>query len=92
MWLCKTKYAENENLGYIDTDNFIVHVKTDDIYKGIAEDVETRTETSNIRLDRSLPKGKKSNWINERWIMSTNHERIWWIKKAKKPKAQKNVP
>ena len=25
----------------MDTDSFIVHVKTDDIYKGIAEDVET---------------------------------------------------
>ena len=26
----------------MDTDNFIVYIKTDDIYKDIAEDVETR--------------------------------------------------
>ena len=45
---------------------FIVYIKTDGIYKDIAEDVETRFDTSNYELDRSLPKGKKkSNWINE---------------------------
>ena len=27
---------------YMDTDSFFVHVKTDDIYKHIAEDVDTR--------------------------------------------------
>ena len=42
----------------MDTDNFIVHVKTDDIYKDIAEDVEPRFDTSNFELDRPLPKGK----------------------------------
>ena len=52
----------------MDTDSFIVHVKADDIYKNITEDVETRFNTSNFELDRPLPKGKKqkSNWINER--------------------------
>ena len=33
--------------------------KTVDIYKDIAEDVETRFVTSNYELDRSLLKGKK---------------------------------
>ena len=42
----------------MDTDNFIVNVKTDDIYKEIAEDVETRFDTSNYELDRPLPKEK----------------------------------
>ena len=42
----------------MDTDSFIVHVKTDDIYKGITKDVETRFDTSNFETDRSLPKGK----------------------------------
>ena len=41
------------------TDSFIVYIKTDDIYKDIAEDVETRFDTSNYELDRSLPKRKK---------------------------------
>ena len=60
----KPKYSENGF--YIDTDSFIVHVKTDDIYKDVAEDVETRFYTSNYELERSLPKEKKlkCNWIN----------------------------
>ena len=47
----------------MDTDSFIVHVKTNDIYKDIAEDVEKRFGTSNFKRDRTLPKGKneKSN-------------------------------
>ena len=32
----------------MDTNSFIVHAKTDDIYKDIAEDVETRFDTSNF--------------------------------------------
>ena len=38
---------------------FIVLIKTDDIYKDIAEDVENRFDTSNYELDRPFPKGKK---------------------------------
>ena len=34
----------------MDTDTFIVHVKTEDIYKDITEDVETRFDTSNFEL------------------------------------------
>ena len=37
--------------------------KTDDIYKGIAADVETRFDTSNYELDRPLPKGKNKKLI-----------------------------
>ena len=44
----KPKYDENSKLRYIDTDSFIVYVKTDDIYKDIAEDLETRIDTSNF--------------------------------------------
>ena len=38
----KQKYGENAKICYMDTDSFIVHVKTADIYKDIAEDVQTR--------------------------------------------------
>ena len=41
----KPKYHESAKLCYIDTDSFIVHVKTDDIYRDIAEDIGTRSET-----------------------------------------------
>ena len=46
----KRKYVENVKLCYKDTDSFIVHVKTDDIYKDIA-DVEKRSDTSNFEID-----------------------------------------
>ena len=48
----KPKYDENSKLCYMDTDSFIVYIKKDDIYKDIAEDVETRFYTSNYDLDR----------------------------------------
>ena len=40
------------------TGSFLLYIKTDDIYKDIAEDVETIFGTSNYELDRPLPKGK----------------------------------
>ena len=42
----------------MDTGSFIVYIKTDDIYKGVAEDVEVKLDASNYELDRPLPKGK----------------------------------
>ena len=59
----KPKYGENVKLFYMDTDSFIVHVKTDDIYKDIAEDVEKRYGTSNYEIDKPLPKGKNEKVI-----------------------------
>ena len=45
------------------TDNFIVYIKTDNIYKDIAEEVETRFDTSNYELGRQLPEGKNEKVI-----------------------------
>ena len=59
----KPKYSENEKLCYMDTDSFIAHIKAEDIYKDIAEDVETRFDASNFELDRPLPKGKNKKVI-----------------------------
>ena len=47
----KPKYGEKAKLCYMDTDSFIVHVKTDDIFKDIAEDVETRFDSSNFEIE-----------------------------------------
>ena len=47
----KPTYSENVKLCYMDTDRFIVHVKTNNIYKDIAEDVETRFDISNYEMD-----------------------------------------
>ena len=68
----------------MDKDSFIVYIRTDDIYRDIAEDIETTFGTSNYELERSLPKdelgGKtitrsvvlraKTYWISIRY-------RIW---------------
>ena len=54
----KRKYDEKAKLCHMDIDSFIVYMKTDDIYKDIEEDVETRFDTSSCELDRHLPKGE----------------------------------
>ena len=48
---------------YIDTYSFIIYIKTDYIYKDIAEDLETTFHTSNYELDRPLPKGENKKVI-----------------------------
>ena len=42
---------------------FIVCIKTDDIYKDIAKDIETRFDDSNYELNRPKPKGKNKKVI-----------------------------
>ena len=59
----KPKCSENVKLCYMDTGSFIVHVKTDDIYKDIAKDIEKRFDTLNYEIDRPLPKGQSETVI-----------------------------
>ena len=59
----KPKYGEKVKLCYMNTDIFIIYIKTDDINKDIVEDVETRFDTSNYELDRSLPREKNKKVI-----------------------------
>ena len=47
----------------MDKDGFIVPVKTDCIYKDIAEDVEKRFDTSNFEIDRPITIGKNKTLI-----------------------------
>ena len=54
----KSKHGEKARLCYMDTDSFIVYIKASDIYKSIADDVETIFDISNYELDRLMPKGK----------------------------------
>ena len=44
----KPKFGETKEICYIDTDCLFVYIKTGDIYKDIAEGVETRFGTSNM--------------------------------------------
>ena len=68
----KPKFSEKAKLCYIDTNSFIWYIERDETRKHIAGDVETRFHTSNYELYRPLSKGRKSNWINERWIRQKN--------------------
>ena len=51
------KYQNNTKLCYMDTDSFIIHIKTEDVYKDTADDVKKRYNTSNHGTDRPLRKG-----------------------------------
>ena len=54
----KPKYQYGAKLCYTDTDSFIIHIKTEDVYKDIANDVEKRFDTSSYKVHRHLPTGK----------------------------------
>ena len=57
------KYGDNVKLCYVDADSFIVHIKTEDFYKDIANDVGKRFDTSNYEINRPLPTGKNKKVI-----------------------------
>ena len=59
----KPKYNGNVRLCYMDTDSFIMNIKTNDFYKDIANDVENRFDTSNYEANRPLPTGKNKRVI-----------------------------
>ena len=42
----------------MDTDSFIINIKTEDSYEDIANDVEKRFDTSNYEVNRPSPTGK----------------------------------
>ena len=55
----KPKYNDNVRLCYMDTDSFIMHIKTNDFYKDISDDVGNRFDTSNYEVKRPFPIKKK---------------------------------
>ena len=59
----KPKYGSDVKLCYMDTDSFIMNIKTEDFYKDIANDVEKRFDMSNYEVDRPLPTGKNKKVI-----------------------------
>ena len=61
----KPKYGYNVKLCYVDTDSYISHVKTEDFYEDITNDVEKWFDTSNYdtNLNRPLPTEKSKKEI-----------------------------
>ena len=54
----KPKYNDNVRLCYMDTDSFVMHIKTNNFYKDISHGVYNRFDTSNYGINRPLPIGK----------------------------------
>ena len=50
-------------LCYMDTDSFIMNIKTEDFDKDIANDVEKRSDPSNYEVNRPLSMGKNKKVI-----------------------------
>ena len=59
----KPKYGDNVKLCYMDTDSFTLHIKTEDFYKNIADDVAKRFDTSNYEVNRPLSTEKNKKVI-----------------------------
>ena len=59
----KPKYNNDVKLCYMDTDSFIMKIKTNHFYEDIASDVENRFDTSNYEVNRPLPTGKNKKVI-----------------------------
>ena len=59
----KPNYDNNVKLCYMDTDSFIMNIKTNDFYEDIANDVENRFDTSNYEVNRPLPMGRNKKVI-----------------------------
>ena len=87
----KPKYQDNAKLCYMDMDSFITHIKTEDIYKDIVNDVEMMFDTSKYDENDKRPllirKSKKliglfKDELGGKWMM---------IMKRKKQKEQKGV-
>ena len=63
----KPKYGDKAKLCYMDTDSFIMHIKTEDFYKDISNDVDKWFDTSNYdkNNNRLLEIGENRNVIDK---------------------------
>ena len=61
----KPKYSDKARLCYMDTNSFVMNIKTEDFYKDISSDVERWFHTSNYdkKDNRPLPIGKNKKVI-----------------------------
>ena len=61
----KPKYEDKAKLRYMDTNSFVVHIITEDVYEDIANDIERWFDTSNYDENdkRPLPIGKNKKVI-----------------------------
>ena len=89
----------------MDSDSFIIHIKTEDYYEDIVGDVDSRYDTSNYEVDRPFPKEMNKKVIglikqelgrnNKTEFVSLRPETYTYLtdddKSIKKVKGQKSV-
>ena len=63
----KHKYGDKAQLCYMDTDSFVIDIKTDDFYEDISNDVDKWFDTSNYDKNYNTPLeiGKNENVIGK---------------------------
>ena len=61
----KPKHQDKEKICFMDTESLVIHIKTEDFYEDIANDVEKWFDTSNYDENdkRPLPIGKNKKVI-----------------------------
>ena len=69
----KPRYQSNAKICYMDTDSFIIHIKNEDFYKDIADDVKKWFDKFNYcEIDKEpLPRG-----INKKAIGLTKDDQV----------------
>ena len=55
VWLYKTKVSLQSKNVLTDTESLVIHIKTEDFYENIANDVEKRFDASIYDDNRLLP-------------------------------------
>ena len=81
----KTKYQSNAKLCYMDTDSFVIYIKTENFYEDIDNDVENMFDTSNyspnINRPLSIRRNKKVlGKMKDEFVVKDSSKRICSIK------------
>ena len=94
----KPNYQQNEKLCYIDTDSFIIYIKTEDVYEDIANDVEKRFDNQIMKSIDHYQKEKTKDELGGKMMTDfagvrpkTYFYSIYYGEGDKKAKGTKNV-
>ena len=79
----KPKYQDKSNLCYLGKYSFVIYIKTENVFKDIAGDVEGRFVTPNYEDDRLLQKviKKNVNGLIKDTLDLRNNNLYCWIRK-----------
>ena len=72
----KPKYNNHVKLCYMDTDSFIMKIKTNDFYEDIASDVENRFDTSNYEVNTAEPSSLERSALARRPLPTGKNKKV----------------